>query len=88
VDNLLLLFNLYSLKIGNGVALGEKLSFWVTSVWFWQILIAWPLFKTNLTVDQANMYAYMNAMDIVVCGFGPKKTCIFSDFGFFDVFIF
>jgi tryptophanyl-tRNA synthetase len=38
------------------------------------------LFKTNLTVDQANKYAYMNAKDIVACGFDPKKTYIFSDF--------
>jgi len=37
------------------------------------------LFKKQLTVEQANSYAYENALDVIALGFDPKKTFIFSD---------
>ncbi len=35
------------------------------------------LFKTNLTLDDTNHYAYENILDIIALGFKPKKTKIF-----------
>ncbi len=37
------------------------------------------LFKEKLTVEQANKFAYENALDVIALGFDPKKTFIFSD---------
>ncbi|CAF3112645.1 unnamed protein product [Rotaria socialis] len=36
----------------------------------------------DITIDDANKYAYENAKDIIACGFDPTKTFIFSDFDF------
>jgi tryptophanyl-tRNA synthetase len=36
----------------------------------------------DITIEEANKYAYENAKDIIACGFDPTKTFIFSDFDF------
>lgn len=36
----------------------------------------------NITVEEANKYAYENAKDIIACGFDRSKTFIFSDFDY------
>ncbi|CAF0869500.1 unnamed protein product [Rotaria sp. Silwood1] len=36
----------------------------------------------DITVEEANKYAYENAKDIIACGFDVTKTFIFSDFDF------
>jgi tryptophanyl-tRNA synthetase len=36
----------------------------------------------DITIEEANGYAYENAKDIIACGFDPNKTFIFSDFDF------
>jgi tryptophanyl-tRNA synthetase len=35
----------------------------------------------NLTVEEACRLSRENAKDIIACGFDPKRTFIFSDFG-------
>ncbi|MFQ5647604.1 MAG: tryptophan--tRNA ligase [Candidatus Aenigmatarchaeota archaeon] len=35
--------------------------------------------KKGLTVEDANKFAYENALDVIALGFDPKKTFIFSD---------
>ncbi|HEY4699068.1 MAG TPA: tryptophan--tRNA ligase [Nitrososphaerales archaeon] len=37
------------------------------------------LHNTELTLDQTLAYTYENALDVIACGFDPKKTFIFSD---------
>jgi len=37
------------------------------------------LHNPNLTMDDTLNYTYENALDIIACGFDPKKTFIFSD---------
>ncbi|OYT33553.1 MAG: tryptophan--tRNA ligase [Candidatus Aenigmarchaeota archaeon ex4484_52] len=37
------------------------------------------LFKENLTLKQANDFAYENALDVIALGFDPKKTFIFTN---------
>jgi tryptophanyl-tRNA synthetase len=36
----------------------------------------------DITVEDANKYAYENAKDVIACGFDPTKIFIFSDFDF------
>ena len=36
----------------------------------------------DITIEDANTYAYENAKDIIASGFDPTKTFIFSDFDF------
>lgn len=36
----------------------------------------------DITIEDANRYAYENAKDIIACGFDPAKTFIFSDFDY------
>ena len=37
------------------------------------------LFKRDLDLDDAIGFAYENSLDVIACGFDPKKTFIFSD---------
>jgi len=37
------------------------------------------LFKPDLDIEEANKFAYENALDVIALGFDPKKTFIFSD---------
>merc|ERR1719183_1712775 len=36
-------------------------------------------YKEKLTLEEAHRLAYLNAKDIIACGFDPDKTFIFSD---------
>ncbi|MEM2926883.1 MAG: tryptophan--tRNA ligase [Candidatus Bathyarchaeia archaeon] len=40
------------------------------------------LVKRELTIDDVTGFSYENALDVIACGFDPKKTFIFSDFGY------
>lgn len=40
------------------------------------------LVKRELSIEDVGGFTYENALDVVACGFDPKKTFIFSDFGY------
>jgi len=44
--------------------------------------------KKDLTFEQANKYAYENILDLIALGFDPKKTFIFQDFVYTDIYKF
>jgi len=41
----------------------------------------WRGLRQNLSVEEACRLSRENAKDIIACGFDPKRTFIFSDFG-------
>jgi tryptophanyl-tRNA synthetase len=44
------------------------------------------LFKANLTLEECHRLAYENAKDIIACGFDMKKTFMFRDLDYIQVF--
>jgi tryptophanyl-tRNA synthetase len=40
------------------------------------------LVKRELSIEDVTGFSYENALDVIACGFDPKKTFIFSDFGY------
>ena len=45
------------------------------------------LFKPDLKLDECHRLAYENARDIIACGFDLKKTFIFSDLDYIQVWL-
>ncbi|CAH1760599.1 17744_t:CDS:2 [Entrophospora sp. SA101] len=63
---------------------GKKCHVWLQEVFDVPLVIQLTddekfLFRADLTLEDANKYAYENAKDIVACGFKLEKTYIFSN---------